>query len=489
MRALRACPGVPLALLALLASAVAHAAPAPVPPDEGTCPTVSGAAPRADGAAARDAEPVTLREGMRLGFADLLVLQRLVPREIWQHRDVFFHEGMQMELGPCHRHYPVPAFFTQATRTFSRHVELDRKGNLRGYVAGLPFAPEEIDLEREDAALRWAWDMQQRYRGAGHRGSFRIVDFPNRYGGIEVFAGNFYLLPTSARADLAERDHRLEAGERYLWVAGGRFTQPTSARHLAWRQFRPRSSLRDPDQPDTTFVYVPSMRKSRRASTSWVDGIYVPAYSVSDSEGGGAVSFGGEMGGSINPASGRQAATTSNAYAGFEGLVLRPNAYVWRTHGSREVLAPINATRTGYPLSPDRNFGPSGLSVASDRWEIRQAVVIEGALRRQGESLRTVTYYVDQQTQLPLYRITRTGNRRIIDIQIFVHRFSGDVHDYPDWPGGTPAFVFDPVAEVSYNAIGGGGGWRRESYDIVSTPFDPDDLPGLTSAAALERGH
>ena len=80
----------------------------------------------------------------------------------------------------------------------------------------------------------------------------------------------------------------------------------------------------------------------------------------------------------------------------------------------------------------------------------------------------------------------RTSPR--VHLQIFVHRFSGDDRGYPNWPGGVPALVFDPVAEVSYDAIGGGGGWRRESYDIRSLPFDSSDLPGVTSAAALDRG-
>ena len=35
------------------------------------------------------------------------------------------------------------------------------------------------------------------------------------------------------------------------------------------------------------------------------------------------------------------------------------------------MLAPLNATRPGWPDEPDRNYGPSGLSVATDRWDVR----------------------------------------------------------------------------------------------------------------------
>ena len=71
---------------------------------------------------------------------------------------------------------------------------------------------------------------------------------------------------------------------------------------------------------------------------------------------------------------------TENLRRGFTGLALRPNAYVWRVQGEREVLAPINVTRGGYPEDRERNFGPSGLSVGNDRWDVRYAVVIQGAL-------------------------------------------------------------------------------------------------------------
>ena len=482
----------PHLLLATLWLSVALAAPigaeSAAVPDEGDCPTVSGRAAIDEHGIARDVAAVTLKEGMELGIEDLLILRSLVPAEIWAHREVFFFEGMRMEIGPCHRRYTAPSFLKTATESFSKAVELDTKGNLKNYTAGTPFPPDNIDLEAKDAAVRWAWNLQQRFRGGGHRGHFKVVDFPNRYGLAQTFEGTFYLMPTTGRADLPETNYSVPNADTRAWVAGGHFTKPFSTRHIAWRQFRPLETQTNFSKSDDTFIYVPSMRKSRRASTSWVDGVYFPTYTVAGQDGGGPLSF-GEMGGTINPSGGRSAAVTVNAYRGFEGISVRPNAYVWRMKGSVDVLAPINGTVPGYPQNNDRNFGPAGLSVASDRWDVRHAIVIEGAIRPVEEAIRTVTYYIDAQTMTPLYRMTRTGKRRLLDIQIFVHRFSGDIAGYPEWPGGMPADVFDPVAQVSYNAIQGGGGWRRESYDIVSLPFSEDDLPGLISAAALERGH
>jgi len=457
-------------------------------PDEGDCPTVSGRSNIDENGVARDVAAVTLKEGMLIGIDDLLILRDLVPAEIWRHREAFFYEGMQMEIGPCHRRYPAPSFFQQATARFSKDVELTKAGDLKSYTAGVPFPPEAIDLEDNDAALRWAWNLEQRFRGGGHQGHFRVVDFPTRIGQAQTYEGRFYFLPTRARSDLGETNYQLPDAEKSWWIAGGHFSKPFSVRHIAWRQFRPLDAFTDYEKPDNTFIYIPAMRKSRRAGTVWVDGMYFPTYTQADNEGGGPLALGGDMG-SISPTSGRSAAVSANAYRGFEGLALRPNAYAWRVNGTTDVLAPINSATQGFPIAEDRNFGPAGLSVAGDRWEPRHAIVIEGATRVVEEAIRTVTYYVDAQTTMPLYRITRTGRRRLLDIQIFVHRFSGDVEGYPEWPGGQPTLVFDPVAQVSYNAAAGGGGWRRESYDIVSLPFTDDDLVGLLSAASLERGH
>jgi hypothetical protein len=152
------------------------------------------------------------------------------------------------------------------------------------------------------------------------------------------------------------------------------------------------------------------------------------------------------------------------------------------------VLAPINGRNPGYPQNAARNFGSSGLSLGSDRWDVRYAVVVEGAPLRGDHGFEALTAYIDYQTQLPLYLITRRGDRRIAEISIPVHRFSGDVADYPGTPGAKRALVFDPVAVAVYRAADGGSGWRRESYDVRSTPPSRAELREMTSTDSLLRG-
>ncbi len=68
-------------------------------------------------------------------------------------------------------------------------------------------------------------------------------------------------------------------------------------------------------------------------------------------------------------------------------------------------IEPNNVELRGYPINELRNYGPSGLSVASDRWDVRWAVVLEGRIRGGNHDYETITLYVDYQTLLPLYVI------------------------------------------------------------------------------------
>lgn len=459
-------------------------------PPENQCPTFSGIP---GGGPAQDAAPVRIHEGMLLRYQDVLLLAKLLPVEVWRNRDAFFHDGMRMEIGPCHRRYPVPAFFREATREFAGQAKVDAQGNLRGHVAGLPFPPDSIDPKAPDAGVRWAWDFERRYRGAGPSGSFRIVDMPSRVGGVQTYEGTWYLLQTAHRADLAATGYHIPDADGSDWIAGGRFLEPMSARHLAWKQLRPLSVATHYAMPDDTFVYVPTMRKVRRAASAWVDGLYTPRYRVAGGSGGGALPLGGggsySPGGAVNPTAGESIATTENLRRGFEGLSVRPNAYVWRVVGEREVLAPINITRTGYPIDRDRNFGPSGLSAGNDRWDVRWAVVLEGALKERGRDFDLMTLYIDYQTQQPLYVITRKRHGGLLmQVGIQLHRFSGDLPRYPAWPDGNQADVFDPVGAVYYDTADGGSGWRRESYDVQSLPKSEEQRHAMTSPSFLERG-
>src|SRR5690606_17380054 len=116
-----------LALGAALGAAAAPAARAATLPPENACPTVTGAA--AEGS--DDAVGVPLREGTAIGMGDLLLIRELLPPEIWKYREVFFYEGMRLEIGPCFRRYPAGRWYEEATAAHAGKARIDDDGNLR----------------------------------------------------------------------------------------------------------------------------------------------------------------------------------------------------------------------------------------------------------------------------------------------------------------------------------------------------------------------
>jgi hypothetical protein len=471
------------------------------PPPEGRCPTA--APPGAAGARGDSGEPL-LREGDVVRLEQLPALAGLFPEEVWSFREAFFFEGMRMEIGSCHRRYPVAEFYEKATERFAARVKLDEDGNLEDYVAGAPFPPDSIAPGDPQAGWKWAWNFQHRYRGAGPVGRFRIIDMPSGNApdlfGLaplsrsQTYEGEFFFVATGHRADLAASGYATPESQGSTFVAGGRFFEPFNARHLAWRQIRKTRSDERWEEPDDTFVYVPEMRKPRRAASAWIDGLYMPRYTATGESAGGPVpiGMGGAGGGmpkieTIQPTAALNIAVTENLRKGFVGLALRPNAYDWKLLGEREVLAPLNGTAVGWPPEPDRNYGPSGLSVASDRFDVRWAVVLEGVARRRTDEVAAVQLWIDWQTGQPLYFISKRENGLLLDVGFLVHRFSSDQAGYPDWPGGGRAHVFDPVAASFYYVPGGGSGWRRESYDVRSLPTDTKTLRRYTSTDTLIR--
>jgi hypothetical protein len=172
---------------------------------------------------------------------------------------------------------------------------------------------------------------------------------------------------------------------------------------------------------------------------------------------------------------------------GFTGLALRPNAWSWRVVAEREVIAPLNARVEGWPLRENRNYGPSGLSLASETWDVRWAVVIEGRAHERDAPAPRVTYWVDAQTAQPLFVMRRSATGALREVGVLVHRYSGDAARDPAFPSGEAANVFDPVAAAFLTLPS--GGWRRESWDARSVPVDPRELRALLSTDGLVRGH
>ncbi len=472
-----------IAALALLAAcfAAAPAARAFEVPPEGSCAARPIQFAPDGGPAAEDVVPPAWRPGELVEFDDFERLRGWLPEEVWERRDLFFFEGMLLEVGPCYRRYPAPAFFGDATQANAGKSSVDAAGNLVGYTGtGLPFAPEGIADDAPDAGLRWAWNYRYRYQGMGFRGDFRITELTKGGRGVMRFLGQLFFVPLHGvpGAPGAGRDDR--------FVAGGSFSAPDSARGLAWRQFQKTAAESDYLATDEVFVYLPGARKVRRAPPQQNEGVYLPSYTRGRSVDNVGMTLSDQMSDVGNPA----ISATEPIRRGFVGLVIRPNAYTWTLDGVRDVLAPANGKSRGYPSDEARNYGPSGLSLASDRWELRRAAVLRGVSKDREGTVRNVALWIDGLTLQPLYWISSRSNGAVYEVGIFTSRFSADDLIDPKWAGsGTGFGVMLPVAQ-SFAVAGQGGGWLRESYALRTDPPDAEAVKDYLSTQTIGRkGH
>jgi hypothetical protein len=446
-------------------------------PAEGQCPPYP--VKSEDGTEqAEDVVPPAFRAGQTIELEGLERLQDYLPREIWEHRHTFFHEGMVLEIGPCHRRYPVPPFFEQATGENAQTARIDDAGNLQGYSGtGLPFPWQDIPDDAKSAGWKWAWNYRYRYQGAGFRGDFRILVVAPRARKIDRFEGRFYLLPRHGLPGLG-----VDPGGARFW-AGGEFTAPASARGVAWQQIHPAEADQKPQRSDELFIWLPEERRVRRGAPVAVDGIFLPSYQRTGTANWGRMQL---PDGTQTPDA--SIAVTEHSRRGFTGLLLRPNAYYFGFLRTQDVIAPINTRAYGYPTDKERSYGPSGLSPASDRWEIRRAVVLKGLRKKIEGRVASVTLYIDALTQQPLYYIARKVNGHLAEVGILMGRFSGDDPLQPEWEGGNREFgVILPVGASFY--VTGEGGWLRESFEVLSNPPTEDEESDLTTTIKLQRGH
>ena len=462
-------PLAALLLLALPAGAVE------VPP-EGQCPPYP--LPRSQPAPdPEDVVPPLFQPGEKIPMKGLARLSRYLPEEIWERRDVFFYEGMELEVGPCHRRYPAPPFFGAASRANAGVVRLDERNNLLDYRgSGLPFPWQEISDDDPQAGAKWAWNYRYRYLGSGARGDFRILLVARRGRKIERFLGDFYLLPMRGLPG-ASSD-----GNGASYWAGGRFTSPPVARGVAWRQLHPTGADGDPDRSDELWIYAPETRRVRRAPPTAVDGLYMPSYTRGNQ---GDLSQITLPDGVSTPSS--SIAAAEHTRMGFTGMFLRPNQYRWTLLRVQDVLAPLNGITPGYPLDDSRSYGSSGQSLASDRWDVRRTVVVRGEKPERDGQIQSVTLWIDALTQQLLYMVTRRSNGGLFEVGSFAGRFSGDDPSHPQWAGSGLEFgVILPTAASFYT--GRGTGWLRESFELRSDPPEAEETRDFTSTTKLQRG-
>ncbi len=122
---------------------------------------------------AEDVVPgVPFKEGDIIGFEQLDKLKDYLPPQFWKHREYFFYEGMQLEIGPSYRDYTETKAYGDATEKYASASSVGRDGALAGYVAGRPF-PGEIDCKGDpEAGQKIIWNFMKRWNGEGANASY-----------------------------------------------------------------------------------------------------------------------------------------------------------------------------------------------------------------------------------------------------------------------------------------------------------------------------
>jgi len=459
-------------------------------PEEGSCAPKGGLLGHPG--ATEDVAPLPFQPGDIFGVDRIGVLQDYLPEFIWQYRERFFFEGMRLEIGPCFRDYDAPGFFREATEAFEGRARLLENGGLVDYVAGIPFSPPSIARDDPDAGLKWLWNVANRYQAAGFRGKFRMTDLLGRIGRAEPFEGEMFKILFAHRSDQSAADYTMKGAPNDHWIAGGLFFKPFDAREYAWRQYRDLEHETKPQRSDDLHAYLPQWRRVRRLNAHQVEGLYMPSFPVGVRPNQQIAVGGGAMDGAMAAAGGvgGVGGTITAKRSGYEGLEIRPLLYNAKLLGLHDVLAPINAAIPCYPENPDRDFGPWGLSFASDRWDLRRALVLEAVSKDPvgGDRDARLIFYVDLQTLQPLYMATYDNKGEMTNVGYYVGRWSEDQEDYPRWPDDPEREirVLDSVGAAFAN-LSEAGSWRRESWGNVGTPPPDRTVKRMISVGELTK--
>jgi hypothetical protein len=408
-------------------------------------------------------------EGARVGIAQIKALQPWIPAQIWAHRDLYFYDGMDMEIGPTQRDYSPPALYRAASDANRGQAKLGPDGSLLGYAGGQPFPMDSVECEDPKAGSKIIWNFNYRWQGFGADAHFRYTywdrgeQLPLTYQGTT----SAYFLKHRLEPQFAEDNGDVFKSERRLVVIGFQVDKPKEAEGTRTLTYRYAASMgpRDSAQPEETWIYNRDIRRIRKVSETQ-----------------------------------RSAAVAGTDFSfddlfSFSGL---PAQYEWKCTGERWVLAPMNTNRLGFPYvepgEADKSFGPSGFSYASDRWELRRAVLLEMVPKDETHPYQKKEIWLDRQTLSPLYSFAYDRAGVLWKLILHNHRWSEDdlqgigARDwYPIWEGVDAPRDLRVVSESIANVQTGTGN-RLDFWDSHGTMPNRGELRRYVDVQRLHRG-
>jgi hypothetical protein len=393
--------------------------------------------------AAAQSDEVQFKEGDIITFDKVELLKPYLPQEFWAHREVFFWEGMQLEIGAPFRDYGPPPEFEAVTERFKGQARIGPSSSLENYTAGEPFPMEEIDcLGDPQAGAKIIWNFDRQWSGGGAENNFLYTYFDRGEQLSLYYQGEAKVVEMMGRIEpeyLDKNGGDIFKKDKRKTVLGIEVDEPFESRGLAALTYRYKGSQEPPPgKYDDTWIYQPDARRVRRFATKErTDAISGTDFSFDD-------------------------------LRSFAGIV--PH-YDWTCLGEMVLIAPMNTQMRAYPYSKDADFGPRGLSFANDRWELRHAIAVRSVPVNPDHPYSRKDIYIDKQSLTPLYSFAYDRKESLWKIIWHNHRWSEDDPDwYKGWAGVKRPRDMRIVSDIIANAQTGTGN-RIEFWDSHGTPF------------------
>jgi hypothetical protein len=197
-----------------------------------------------------------------------------LPPEFWANRDFFFYEGMKLQIGPPHRDYSPSPTYAAATKQFAGTAKIGPESSLENYTAGQPFPMDEIDCAGDpQAGNKIIWNFDYRWSGDGRQTRYYYSYWDRGEELPLYYEGTSKTVKLSHRVEpqyLEKNAGDIFRGEKRKNAFGVEVTAPFDARGIMLMSYR----YKDSDKPtaqtknDDTWVYVPTLRRVRRISST-----------------------------------------------------------------------------------------------------------------------------------------------------------------------------------------------------------------------------
>lgn len=403
--------------------------------------------------AATDAVPsAPIKEGDSIDFGQLQRIQNYLPQPFWDHREYFFFEGMNLEVGEFYRDYGPTEARKEVTKRFKGTARIGRDGALENYSLGRPF-PEIADDDPQKG-VKHAWNMSYRHDALEGRASWFFTYWDNGDLLPLWYKGTGWGMRLSRRTDLADTNGEFFDQEKRMGAGGITVKEPHDARGIIGLGYRYKSAdaPRDEARGTDIWVYIPSLRRVRRISS----GSRTDRISGTD--------------------------MTAEDQGGFSGIITH---FTWEHLGETELLAPIDSRLRGYPHSDSENFGPLGFSLANDVWQLRKVMILEQRPKDDQHPYERKRLWVDKQTYNILYAAAYDRKDELWKLMYKASRWTESEHQDKKIDG-LELRAFLPVCNVLVNPITGTG-VRIEAFDVRPTRLSRGKIRRQIDIGRLSR--